>query len=323
MSQNDPSQKSTSLLTYYFNNQQSFYYNELTSLFKGVVLSITMPNNDSSKSVITFTNKGTISYYTLNSLYISLNSNNKIGAMYELILQCNKNDYANNSTNQILFIIPIFNNVAETLEGSENSITKLNNLYISSILKNIAIGETYNYTYGSSNTDNSTIDINKLLIGINTGNLYTNIIDPDTNIMYNIIEFDKSNIFYNLITISVLENLKSIKHGGIQSVPINILNNNGPIATITQSDIYIDCSPTNKVGEVLDVYTSKNLDQLNLFQINDLKIWAFRFITIFVILIIIFVTIKMFHISDKKGTLNITTTPSSAIAASAISQGIK
>ena len=299
MSKNDPSQKSTPLLTYYFNNQQSFYYNQPTNLFKALVLPITMPNNDSSKSVITFTNKGIISYYALNSLYISKNSNSNIGAMYQLILQCNKNDYANNSTNQFLFIIPILNNVAETIEGSVNAVTTLNNIYISSIFRNITIGETYNYTYGNSNTDNSTIDMNKLLTGINTGKLYTNIIDPTTKIIYNIIEFDKSNIFYNLSTISVLENLQPIKHDGIQSVTINILNNNGPITTTTETDIYIDCSPTNNLGEAVDIYTSKNLDQLNLFQINDLTKWAFRIITILIILLIIFVTIQLFRISEK------------------------
>lgn len=320
MSKNDPSQKSTPLLTYYFNNQQSFYYNKPTLLFKGIVIQITMPNNDSSKSVITFTNKGITNYYTLNSLYISSNTD-KNNSKYQLILQGNKNDYANNSTNQILFIIPIINNVSQTIEGIENSVTKLNNLYISSILNNIVLDQTYNFTYGTSNTDNATIDINKFLVGIDTGKLYTNITDPNTKTIYNIIIFDKSNIYYNLSMSDSISKigLTPMIIGTNIPIPINILNNNGPIATITETDIYIDCSPTNNVGEAVDIYTSKNLDQLNLFQINDLKIWAFRIITIFVILLIIFVTIQIFQISEKKGTLN---TPSSAIASAAISSGI-
>ena len=320
MSKNDPTQKSTPLLTYYFNNQQSFYYNKPTLLFKGIVIQITMPNNDSSKSVITFTNKGITNYYTLNSLYISSNTD-KNNSKYQLILQGNKNDYANNSTNQILFIIPIINNVSQTIEGIENSVTKLNNLYISSILNNIVLDQTYNFTYGTSNTDNATIDINKFLVGIDTGKLYTNITDPNTKTIYNIIIFDKSNIYYNLSMSGSISKigLTPMIIGTNIPIPINILNNNGPIATITETDIYIDCSPTNNVGEAVDIYTSKNLDQLNLFQINDLKIWAFRIITIFVILLIIFVTIQIFQISEKKGTLN---TPSSAIASAAISSGI-
>jgi hypothetical protein len=311
MSQIASSQKSTPLLTYYFNSQQSFYYNKPTLLFNGDVIQTTMPNNDTSKSVMTFTNKGTTSYYTLNSLYISKNSNNQSnGSTFQLIIQGNKNDYANNLTNQILFIIPIFNNVAETIDGNINPVTTLNNTYISSILNNIRIGETYNFTYGESNADNATIDINKLLIGINTGKLNTNI--TESNINYNIIEFDKSNIFYNLSrTVSELEQLIKAPSFGVSKSTVNILNNNGPISTITQSDIYIDCSPTNNVGEAVDIYTSKNLDQLNLFQIDDLKIWAFRFITIFVILLIIFVTVQIFGISDKKG---ITPTPTQSPA---------
>jgi hypothetical protein len=320
------SQKSTPLLTYYFNNQKTFYYNPPSKLFAGDVIPISMSNNDSSKSVISFTNKGITSYYTLNSLFISLNTNDKIGSMYQLILQGNKNDYANNSTNQILFIIPIFKTLPETIEGKSTSITALNKLYISSILDNIVIGETYNFTYKNTarTVDSDTIDMNQFLVGINEGKLYTNIIDSNTNYIYNIIEFESSNLFYNISSsVPELSNLlKTISIGTTESIPINILNNNGPISTITETDIYIDCSPTNNIGEAVDIYTSKNLDQLNLFQIDDLKIWAFRFITIFVILLIIFVTIKIFNISEKT-TLNTTSTPSSAIAAAAISSGVK
>jgi hypothetical protein len=198
-------------LSYYFNNEHSFYYNQPSSLFNGDVIQITMPNNDSSKSVINLTDKGTISYYTLNSMYISLNMNKNINEMYQLILQGNKNDYANNSTHQILIIIPIFNIVTNTIEGSVNSITTLNNLYISSIFNNMSIGETYNFTSGKGNESES-IDINKFLLGVNKGILYSNLIDSNTNINYNVIQFEQSNIYYNVTnSVSVLSSLlKSI-----------------------------------------------------------------------------------------------------------------
>jgi len=315
------SQKSTPLLTYYFNNQKTFYYNPVSKLFGGDVIQISMSNNDSSKSAISFTNNGVTSYYTLNSLYVSKNPNSN--TMYQLIIQGNKNDYANNSTNQILFIIPIFNTIPETIQGISDSITALNKLYIGKILDNIVIGENYNFKYSDTvkMIENDTIDINQFLAGINEGKLYTNVIDSNTNNIYNIIQFDKSNLFYTMsASKSELTKLSStISIGTTDTVPINIINNNGPISTMTESDIYIDCSPTNNIGEPVDIYTSKNLDQLNLFQINDLKIWSFRIITIFVILLIIFVTIQIFQISEKKGTLN---TPSSAIASAAISSGI-
>jgi len=73
-----------------------------------------------------------------------------------------------------------------------------------------------------------------------------------------------------------------------------------PITPSTETDIYIDCSPTDSKGESVAVYTSKNLDQLNFFKINDLKVWAFRFITFFVLLLIIFIVIKFFQITEKK-----------------------
>jgi predicted AAA+ superfamily ATPase len=63
----------------------------------------------------------------------------------EVKITGNKNDYANNSTNQILFIIPIFNTIPETIQGISDSITALNKLYIGKILDNIVIGENYNF----------------------------------------------------------------------------------------------------------------------------------------------------------------------------------
>lgn len=299
------------LLNYYFNNAQTFQYDPPTLLLGGNVIPITMPYNNSSKSVMTFTYKGKTSYYTLNSLYISLSNNND--AMYQLILEGNKNDYANNTTNKILFIIPIFSSVAQTIEGTINSSTRMNNVYITNILHNIKIGEQYNFKSSPSNSDYDTIDINKFLIGVNQGALYNNIIDLNTKIMYNIVQFNMSNIYYNPSrTIVELQNLrKSISIGTIESVPIDILNNNGPISTTIESDIYIDCSPTDTLGEAVDVYTSKNLDQLNLFKINDINyliqyFGSFVFIIGIILLLaaIIYFTIHIFSLATelKKNT---------------------
>jgi hypothetical protein len=77
------------------------------------------------------------------------------------------------------------------------------------------------------------------------------------------------------------------------------INNGKPITKTTQQDIYIDCSPTNNLGQPVDIYSSKNLDQLAMFEINDLKVWAFRIITIFVIMLIVFVIIKIFQVDGK------------------------
>jgi hypothetical protein len=82
------------------------------------------------------------------------------------------------------------------------------------------------------------------------------------------------------------------------ALEISTVNNGSAITKITEQDIYIDCSPTNNLGQPVDIYTSKNLDQLKMFEIHDLKIWAFRIITIFVIILIVFVIIKMFRIDD-------------------------
>jgi len=62
---------------------------------------------------------------------------------------------------------------------------------------------------------------------------------------------------------------------------------------------------------------------LNLFQINDLQLWAFRIITIFVILLIIFCTIKLFYISISVKNVVNTISSSSSIAAAAISSEVK
>jgi hypothetical protein len=41
--------------------------------------------------------------------------------------------------------------------------------------------------------------------------------------------------------------------------------------------------------------SAKALSQLKMFQIDDLKLWAFRFITILVLIAIVYVSIKIFQ----------------------------
>lgn len=290
-----------SQLSYYFNNQSSFYYSsDGQKILNGDVIQITMPNNNSSQSVMKLIDNGITSYYTLNSMYISLNINSSIDSMYQLIIQGNKNDYTDNAINQILIILPIFNSVDNTLEGTLNAITRINNIYISSLFNNITLSdkEPYMFSYGSNNQSEG-ININQFLDNNNTANIYRNI--TDFNINYNIIHFQKSNFWIEkLPQISLLNNLlMKPKLPSTAPNSITIANNSGPITTISESDIYIDCSPTNNIGEPVDIYTSKNLDQLNFFKINDLKVWAFRFITIFIIVLIIFIIIKIFQISEN------------------------
>ena len=296
-------QKLPPQLSYYFDSQRSFFYEKPSTLLSGNTLPITMPNNNSGKSTMSLKINGVNSYYTLNSFYISLNMNKNITASYQLILQGNKNDYANDNIRQILVIIPIFNDVYNTIQKTNDSIIKINNLYITSIFNHARVEETYNFTYGNgTDIDNiDKIDINQLLAGADSGKFYKNIIDTTTNINYNIIQFEKSNLWYPSTEkppsiFSAL--IKSPFIGTTTSESINVKNNLNEIKPITETDIYIDCSPTNNIGEAVDVYTSKDLDQLKLFKINDLKIWAFRFITIIVIVLIIFLIIKIFQISE-------------------------
>jgi hypothetical protein len=278
-----------SKLLYYFISQSSFYYSTGQQIFGGDIIRITMPNNDSSKSVIQLINNGT-NYYTLNNMAITLNMNTSINATYQLILQGNLNDYKGDTTNQILVIIPIFNSVSDTIEAKTNSITQLSNMYITGLFSNIKIDETYQY----SDQVNG-LDLNQFLTGISSANFY-NI--KQSNINYNIIQFTKSNIWLNS-TNPILKNL-SIKPN-IPSTPSNIsvANNGGPISAIKQNDIYIDCTPTNDIGEPAAIYTSTNLDQLQFFKINDMKTWIVAFFKLLILLLVLFFLIKLFQFGDS------------------------
>ena len=285
-------------LSYYFNPQSSFYYtSDGTRILNGDVIQITMPNNNTSQSVFTLVDGKSKHFYTLNSMYITLSVNSYYGK-YFLILQGNKNDHASNAKEQILIMLPVYDDVKNTMEGTVNSITRLNNLYIDSLLRNMELDATYNFSYG---TNSSTIDMNNFIVDTSVAYYFPKIVN--SNINYNIIFLTKSNLYFNpLPSKSLLGSL--IKPMDVSSLLgnniIEIRNNGGPITSTTETDIYIDCSPTNNIGEKVDIYTSKDMDQLKFFKINDLKVWAFRFITIFVIILIIFIIIKIFQISGSE-----------------------
>ncbi len=292
-------------LYYYFNNQTSFYYNyDGTKILGGDVVQITMPNNNRNQSVFSILDGNIIHYYTLNSMYIALGLSTETGK-YMLILQGYKNDYSNNLSSQILLILPIFNRASDTINGMGNSITSLNNVYIDSILKNMEFEGTYNFKYGEME---DSVDMNKFLTNNNEAVYYTNIVD--SNIKTNVVVFSKSNFYVALPKIGLLEGLKTridttkLTGSGTPRKSITVESNGTKIVSNTETDIYIDCSPTNNIGEKVDVYTSKDMDPLKFFQINDLKVWAFRFVTFFVMLLIIFVIIKIFQITINGKTDN-------------------
>ena len=123
------------------------------------------------------------------------------------------------------------------------------------------------------------------------------------NINYNIIQFKESTIWANLIIPPLLSKYTLINKFNItipsDNTDIKVFNNHKSLAESYESnDIYIDCQPTNNTGQPVNVYTSKDLDQLKMLKIDDLKIWAFRIVTIFVIILIIFFIIKLFQIQD-------------------------
>ena len=295
---------STKMSTYYFTNQTSFHYIPQVSrnFFNGDAIEIEMLNNNSSLSVISINDSelGT-QFYTLNKMYITLTPNNFAANIsltpYQLILQGNLNDYNNNSSKQILIFIPIFNLKTNTINGTnkDDSKTQINNLFMNDIIQNMKSGETYNILNG--------IDFNNF-IPERSGKYYEYLYQ---NINYSIIQFTESTIWTNLIvppSVSryTLTNKFSITPG--QKYDIDVINNGKSLAERYESnDIYIDCQPTNNTGQPVNVYTSKNLDQLKMLQIDDLQVWAFRIVTIFVIILIIFFIIKMFQIQDPPSSV--------------------
>lgn len=282
-------------LYYFFNKQTSFYYSaDGSQILGGDVIQISMPNNNSNQTIFSLTDGTETHYYTLNSMYLALSFDATLG-MYQLILQGNKNDFTNNTTNQILIMIPILTKATNTIGGPESPITQINNIYIDGILRNMEFEGTYNFSYKDLE---DSVDMNKMLSGNSEAVYYPNVIDANVN--SNVIIFSKSNIYIVISEILLTQTLIRRPLLSKLDVPmknISVQNNGMQIVSTTETDIYIDCSPTNNIGEAVDIYTSKDLDQLKLFKINDLKVWAFRFVTIFIILLIIFLIIKIFQVS--------------------------
>jgi hypothetical protein len=311
-------------LYYYFNKQSSFYFNlDYRLIFGGDSIQITMPNNNSSQTIFNVLEDDNSShYYTLNTMYITL-AFTDIG-QYQLVLEGNRNDYTNNNTDKIMIMIPIYINARNTIEGADSPITKMNNIYLSNIFQNMRLEETYNFSFGNNQvgSDENTIDMNMFLTGNTAAFYFPKIVDSNTN--YKLIIFKRSNLVVNLTvpnTNVLLASLTKVPRYSVytenskQMKNIIVETNGMAITSTTETDIYIDCSPTNNIGEAVDIYTSKDMDQLKLFKINDVKVWAFRFVTIFIILLIIFVIIKIFQVSingtTDRGLLNLTSTGAS------------
>lgn len=302
-------------LSYYFNSQTVFKYSNKPERFLSGIndtnsdaFAIDLPNNDSSVPVISIKmEEGLPRFYSFNKIYISLTSlyDNKgiANSKYQLILQGNLDNFTTNSTNQIIIIIPIFTSVSSTIEGAENVTTNMNSNYLDVIFNNITEDGRQNYLNG--------VDFNQFLVGASKANYYSNVTDSGSNptTVYTIIQFKESNLYQNLnipiwASFSVEPSMPSY-----DADTIIVKNNGKPITKTTQEDIYIDCSPTNNLGQPVDIYTSKNLDQLAMFEINDLKVWAFRIITIFVIILIVFVIIKIFQINPPSPSVQPPTNP--------------
>jgi hypothetical protein len=173
----------------------------------------------------------------------------------------------------------------------------------------------------TSKSELKSIKLNNL-IGIDMdGKYYNNVADTNSNITYDIITFTSSYLWLDITTTNMINKLQYINKGyvfpfkDVTPLVINVTNNLKIIEPATESDIYIDCKPTDITGTSVNIYTSKNLDQLRMFKINDLRIWAFRFITVFVILLIIYAVIKIFQINDKPNGQNKPDITSSTTAA--------
>lgn len=309
-------------LSYFFKPQVNFRYS-IARLFDVDVIQLNMPYNNNSETVISLTKVSNNAFlppifYTLNSLYIAGSSTipgETAPNLFKLMFQGYINDYTQNSMKQILIILPVFDSSYAAIEP-DSSITMLNNKYLTNLFSKINYLDKPNII---ANSDIKSIDLNNLIGPMNKAKFYSNVVDQRSKISYTVIEFDQSYLWLDKTTTIMIQNLEPLRMGyklplitpsgdKINPIDIRVVNNFKQIETTTATDIYIDCSPTNNKGAPVDIYTSKNLDQLKMFKINDLRIWAFRFITIFVILLIVYVVIKVFQLS-KPSPPKTTTSP--------------
>jgi hypothetical protein len=133
---------------YITTNPQNIFPNGLDGM------QISMPSNNSSESVMYFTYNNQRTYYTLNNLYL-INTpitNNKIHSSYSFVISGYRNDYYNDGNNIILIIVPIMNNINDTLGGSNYSIVTTNNSDIDELINNIQPDENvYNINLNLNN----------------------------------------------------------------------------------------------------------------------------------------------------------------------------
>jgi hypothetical protein len=267
-------------------------------------IQISMPNNDSSESVMFLTQNDQHAYYTLNQLYLIKTPKGIINSSYSLVVSGNRNDYNNDVNNVLLIIIPIMNSIKFVLGGKH---VASNNLIINNLISNIT-----NDSYSLEVNLNNLFDISGGNPTINmysfTPSLIHNINAPN----YTIITLSASNIYSNNINTNLIgtpqkpgyiRHLKDIPKPftsfaqmdptSLKPIPIKLINN-GRSVSVFSDEIYIDCQPTDINGEDKDVYMSKNLDNLRIGDIKNFNLWLFRFLTVFVIMFIVFLIIRMF-----------------------------
>jgi hypothetical protein len=279
-------------------------------------IQISMPNNNSSESVMFLTQNEQHAYYTLNNLYLIQTPKGIANSSYSLVVSGNRNDYNNDVNNVVLIIIPIMNSITYILGGKN---VESNNVSINNLISNM--GDTYSMNLNLNNFfdisgGNPTINMYSL-----TPSMIHNINSPN----YTIITLSASNIYSNNMNNLIatpdnpgyISNLNTIPRDftnfaqmdltSLQSTPIQLINNGGSVSVFSDQ-IYIDCQPTDINGEDKDLYMSKNLDNLRIGDIKNFNLWLFRFLTVFVIIFIVFLIVRMFGFKGSKGTSSVTPT---------------
>jgi hypothetical protein len=271
-------------------------------------IQISMPNNNSSESVMFLTQNEQRAYYTLNNLYLIQTPKGIMNSSYSLVVSGNRNDYNNDVNNVVLIIIPIMNSIKFILGGK---MVPINNVNINNLISNL--GNSYSMDLNLNNL----LDISGGTPQINmysfTPSLIKNINAPN----YTIITLSASNIYSNNMNNLIGTTQKKGYISNVKDIPIPFTNfaqmdltslipipikliNNGHSVSVNSDDIYIDCQPTNINGEDTDVYMSKNLDNLRIGDIKNFNLWLFRFLTVFVIIFIVYLIIKMFGLKTSK-----------------------
>lgn len=276
-------------------------------------IQISMPNNNSSQSVMFLTQNDQRAYYTLNNLYLIKTPKGIINSTYSLVISGNRNDYNNDVNNLVLIIIPIMNSIKHILGGKN---VAYNNLSISNLISNMSDSYSMNLNL------NNFLDVTGGKPVINMYSFTPTLIKNKNAPNYTIITLSASNIYSNnmnnLIGTSknrgYIGNVKDIPKlftnfaemdlTSLKPIPIELINN-GRSVSVQSDDIYIDCQPTNIEGEDTDVYMSKNLDNLRIGDIKNFNLWLFRFLTVFVIIFVVFLITRLFGFkTSKDDTMN-------------------